>query len=270
MFDTRLYIPQARQARPHRIKLGLRQGRRRAARGPERGRGIQRRAGDGLPGRIALVEQGRDLRLIEGPLLLRLRRLRRRGLGFRLRHRLFCVFRLQGLCDRIVFGRIRLLLDGLRLVLGLVLGDRFWRIGLFLDRLFHRLRRRFRRRGGYDFLLFGNFTDGVFDRSGIGDFLDQRLRLVLFAGLDAGGDLGELIGGDDIDRHRFRRRRFERPRRKGYQPPPDHEEVERDRRNECLVDFHFPPIPDPLPSPPLPPQLPPPTPPPSPSSPYPT
>src|SRR5437868_10007602 len=29
---------------------------------------------------------------------------------------------------------------------------------------------------------------------------------------DAGGDLGELIGGDDIDRHRFRRRRFERTR----------------------------------------------------------
>src|SRR5258706_1803096 len=183
MFDTRLYIPQARQACPHGIKLRLRQGRRRAARGPERGRGIQSRAGDGLPGWVAFVEQGRDLRLIEGPLLLRLRRLRRRSLGFRLRHRLFSVFRFQRLRDRIDPGLIQLLLDRLRLVLGLVLGDRFWRIGLFLDRLFHRLRRRFRRRGGFDFLLFGNFTDGGFDPSGIGDFFGQPLRLVLFARL---------------------------------------------------------------------------------------
>ena len=52
------------------------------------------------------------------------------------------LFRFQGLRDRIDLGRIRLLLDRLRLVLGLVLGDRLRRIGLFLDRLFHRLRRR--------------------------------------------------------------------------------------------------------------------------------
>src|SRR5256886_10596793 len=196
MFDTRLYIPQARQARPHRIKLGLRQGRCRAARGPERGRRIQSRAGDGLPGRVALVEQGRDLRLIEGPLLLRLRRLRRRSLGFRLRHQLFGIFRLQGLRDRIDLGRVRLLLDRFRLVLGFVLGDWFWRIGLFLDRLFHRLRRWFRRRGGYDFLLYGNFTDGVADPSGLSDFFAQRLRLFLFPTFYfRGGTVGLVRGG---------------------------------------------------------------------------
>src|SRR5665647_3597701 len=100
MFDPRLDIPQARQPRPHGVEFGLRQGRRGTARGAERGRGIQRRAGDRLPGRIALVEQGRDLRLIEGALLLRLRRLRRRRLGFRFRHRLLGVFRLQRFRDR--------------------------------------------------------------------------------------------------------------------------------------------------------------------------
>src|SRR5260370_1165541 len=123
----------------------------------------------------------------------RLRRRRRRRLGFRLRHRLFGVFRFQRLRDRIDLGRIRLLLDRLRLVLGLVLGDRLWRIGLFLDRLFHRLRRRFGRRSGHDFLLFHDLADGVFDPPGIRAFLHHLPRLVLFAGLDAGGDLGELI-----------------------------------------------------------------------------
>src|SRR5205085_6426751 len=61
MLDTRLDLPQVRQPRPHRVKLGLRQRRRRAARGAERGRRIERRPGDGLPRRIALVEQGCDL-----------------------------------------------------------------------------------------------------------------------------------------------------------------------------------------------------------------
>ena len=37
-------------------------------------------------------------------------------------------------------------------------------------------------------------ADGLFGRLSIGDFLDQRLGLVLFAGLDPGGDLGELVG----------------------------------------------------------------------------
>src|SRR3954452_7546661 len=93
MLDTRLHVPQARQARPHCVKFGLRQRRRGTARGAERCGRIQRRAGQGLPGRIALVKQRCNLRLIEGPLLLRLGRLRRRSLGFGLRHRLFGVFR---------------------------------------------------------------------------------------------------------------------------------------------------------------------------------
>src|SRR5260370_28085840 len=78
MVDARLDIPQAREPRPHRVKFGLRQGRRGAVGGPERGGRVQRSAGDRLPGRMALVAQGLDIRLVEGALLLRLWRLRRR------------------------------------------------------------------------------------------------------------------------------------------------------------------------------------------------
>ena len=50
--------------------------------------------------------------------------------------------------------------------------------------------------------------------------------------------IAQARGGNDIDRHRFRRRGFERVRRKRYQSPPDHEDVQGHGRHQCLVDVH--------------------------------
>ena len=93
---------------------------------------------------------------------------------------------------------------------------------------------------GHDRRLFGDLADGVIDRPGFGDLLDQRLRIFLLAGLDAGGDLGQLIG-----RRRFRPASTptggassERARKR-HQSPPEHEDVQGDRRNQCLVDLHL-------------------------------
>ena len=64
---------------------------------------------------------------------------------------------------------------------------------------------------------------------------------------NAGGDAGELIGGNDIDRQGFFRQRLERPGRERHQSPPDHEDVQGNRRNQCLVDVQFHPVRTPAP-----------------------
>ena len=132
------------------------------------------------------------------------------GLGLRLRRRLL-LFLLQGFRDRIDLGLFRLLLDRLRLFLRLALGHGLRRIGLLLDRLFLDLRLRRRRGVGHDRRLLGDLADGVFDGLGLGDLLHQRLRIFLLAGLHAGDDLGELVGGDDIDGQGFFRHRLRTP-----------------------------------------------------------
>ena len=90
--------------------------------------------------------------------------------------------------------------------------------------------------GGFSVIL----PTRIIDRLGFGDLLDQRLRIFLLAGLHAGGDLGELVGGDDVDRQGFfGGSDFEGFGRKRHQPPPDHEDVQGDRRYQCLVDLHL-------------------------------
>ena len=117
----------------------------------------------------------------------------------------FLVFVLQRLGDRIVLGRIRLLFDRLRLVFGLGLGDRLRRLGLLLDRLLDRFRRRLGRRVGLDQLfLLGDLADRVFLAG---------LASAIFSTLGFGSSFSpvfcpaiicaELIGGDDVDRKRL-------------------------------------------------------------------
>jgi hypothetical protein len=160
----------------------------------------------GLARRVALVEQRRDLRLIEVAFDdLRLLRLGRLGRLHRLRRRLL-LFLLDRLGDRIGLDRIRLLLG--RGVLGSL-----WRVGLFLDRLRLFLRLLDQAFGGSGFFSTGfsstfgcgggavSVTTGAFSvilptasSSGLASatFLDQRLRVFLLAGLHAGHRLGEL------------------------------------------------------------------------------
>ena len=173
-----------------------------ARRRAERRLRIDRVAGHRVAFRIALVEQGGDLRLVEGALLLRLLVLLRLDLGLFLLDRLLLLFLLQRFGDR-----IDLLL--------LLLLDRLRRLGLLLRRL--RLRRLVV--GGDDFLLLGHLADRLVDRLRLADLLDQRLRIFLLAGLGALGDLRELLGGDDIDRQRLLRLGVERAGRKRQRVP---------------------------------------------------
>ena len=114
----------------------------------------------------------------------------------------------------------RLVLDGLR------------RVGFLLDRLFLDLRLRRRRGLGHDRRLLGDLADGIVDGLGFGDFLGQRLRVFLLAGLHAGHDLGKLVGRNDIDRDRILPAAFRAPwsrttasptpaRGRAGQPTPD-------------------------------------------------
>src|SRR5579883_2771030 len=220
------------EAASHRRDKGALPGRhdvlRISAVGAQGGRRVERAARNRLARRIALVQKRRDLGLIEHALLLRLRR-RRCGLRFLLRLRLglrlLRLLGLQRLRNRIDLGGIGLLVGLLRLVLGLVF-SLLGRIRFFLNRLFDRLRRS---RGGD--LLLGHLADRLVDGLRVGDLLDQRLRLVLLAVLDALRHLGELVGGDDVDRKRFLRD-FIRARGKGYQSPSEHQDVEHNRRSQ--------------------------------------
>src|SRR5580704_5355521 len=204
---------------------------------PERGIGVQRLARDRLPRRIALVDQRRDGFAIELvlPLLDRWRRRRRLGLG--LWRRLLGFVLLQGFGDRIDLWLLGFFLGRLCLFLWLVLGNRLRRVGLLLNRLLRRFRRRIGRGVGHHRLV-GDLADGVVHRLGFGNLLHQWLRVRLGAGFDAGRDLGELIGGNDIDRQGFFGNSLEGLGRKRHQSPPEHEDVQGYRRNECLVDLH--------------------------------
>src|ERR1700712_555655 len=66
---------------------------------------------------------------------------------------------------------------------GLVSGTGFGGTGFFSPRFFPR--RLWQRGFGFDRRLFGDLSDGVIDRLCVGDLLDQRFRLVLFAALAA-------------------------------------------------------------------------------------
>ena len=98
------------------------------------------------------------------------------------------VFLISGHLDRIDLGRIGLLLDLLRVVLGLLSATGFGGSASFSTGFSTGFGGGSGAEAGYDFLLFGDLADVVIHRCGVGDLLDQRLRLVLLAGLDAGGD----------------------------------------------------------------------------------
>src|SRR6185437_10984866 len=162
---------------------------------------VERLAGGGETGRLALVEQRRDLFGIEFG--------RRRGRLFRRRRRL-----------GVGLFRLRLLYFLLRQRIGDRVGRRFGLLfgGFGFGRLGVRRRRRLAR--GFDFLLFHHLGGGVLDRLRLCDLFDQGLRRLGFGrALAAGRDVGELGYRDQVDRQTLGRRHRERVRGKRPHTP---------------------------------------------------
>src|SRR5215469_8188987 len=257
-------VPALVKSGAQRVELALREARGFAGPGPQRQLPVEGLAYGGEALRLALVQQRRNFAGIKFRLRLGVRLFRRglfdlRLLGFRLLDFrglglvllgffLFGFVLLDRLGDRIGLGLRRFLLGGLRLGLGL---RGLLAAGLGIRRLCLRGRRRIAGSGD-ELGLLHDLGQGILDRLLLCDFFHQRLGRLRFRGVArARPQFRELLGGNDVDRHRFDRRGIERLGRERDESPQQHASMPDDRygkpgfhADRAVTPFH-PPSPGP-------------------------